>query len=121
MKCPHCGHTFEEGATPPLSEARRAILDDVRRAAAPTSIREIAGRLGRNRLTIKNLVLSMVRDGVLRSPKRGLYIASDEGVVRENAEGESIVRERECDPFSLGVMLNPALLAALEEAFGGGE
>lgn len=117
MKCPHCGHTFEEGATPPLSEARRAILDDVRRAAAPTSIREIADRLGRNRLTIKNLVLSMVRDGVLRSPKRGLYIASDEGVVRENAEDEGVVRE---DTPLLGVNLNPALLAELERMYGGG-
>ena len=120
MRCPHCGRSFEEGATPPLSEARQAILDDVRRAAAPTSIREIADRLGRNRLTIKNLVLSMVRDGELRSPKRGLYIASDEGVVRENAEDEGVVRE---DTPLLGVMLNPALLAALEERYGvnGGE
>ncbi len=117
MKCPCCGYSFEEGGTPPLSEALQAILDDVRRAAAPTSIREIADRLGRNRLTIKNLVLSMVKDGVLRSPKRGLYIASDEGVVRENAEDEGVVRE---DTPLLGVNLNPALLAALEERYGGG-
>ncbi|OQC29900.1 MAG: hypothetical protein BWX67_02071 [Thermotogae bacterium ADurb.Bin062] len=120
MKCPCCGYSFEEGGTPPLSEARQAILDDVRRAAAPTSIREIAGRLGRNRLTIKNLVLSMVKDGVLRSPKRGLYIASDEGVVREDAEGEGVVREREDDSSPLGVHLNPALLAELERMYGGG-
>lgn len=109
MKCPFCGRSFEEGATPPLSEARQAILDDVRRTAVPTSIREIADRLERNRLTVKNLVLSMVKDGALRSPKRGLYIASDEGVVREGED----------DSSPLGVHLNPELLAALEERYGG--
>jgi len=119
MKCPFCGRSFEEGATPPLSEARQAILDDVRRTAVPTSIREIADRLERNRLTVKNLVLSMVKDGALRSPKRGLYIASDEGVVRGNAEDEGVVREGEDDSSPLGVHLNPELLAALEERYGG--
>lgn len=120
MRCPHCGRSFEvEGATPPHPRtAKERITYILKSATAPLSPSEIGRRTGLKPGTVRWALKELLAGGVVSKDERGYSLPNrdtnehDVACVGGQTEGG--------DSFSLGVMLNPALLAALEEAFGGG-
>lgn len=121
VKCPHCGGVLPEAPPPssPKATAKERIILILKSATAPLSPSEIARLSGLKAGTTRWALRELLAGGDVAKGERGYSIPN----AISNERGAEGVGEQtgECDPFSLAVNLNPALLAALEEAFGGGE
>lgn len=118
MICPHCGRSFEEGGTPPHPRtAKERITYILKSATAPLSPSEIGRLTGLKPGTTRWALRELLAGGVVSKDERGYSLPNrDTNVQSAEDVGE---QTGEDDSFSLGVMLNPALLAALEERYGG--
>ncbi len=120
MICPHCGGVLPE-APPPSSpkatskERINLILKDV---TAPLSPGEIARLTGLKPGTVRWALKELLAGGDVSKSERGYSIPN--AISNERSAEDVGEQTGEDDSFSLGVMLNPALLAELERMYGGG-
>lgn len=118
MRCPHCGGVLPEAPPPssPKATAKERITYILKSATAPLSPSEIGRLTGLKPGTTRWALRELLAGGVVSKDERG-YSLPNKDTNEQSAEdvGEQTGEELS----SLGVMLNPELLAALEERYGG--
>ncbi len=120
MRCPHCGGVLPEAPPPssPKATSKERIILILKDATAPLSPSEIGRRTGLKPGTVRWALRELLAGGVVLKDERGYSLPNrDTNVQSAEDVGE---QTGEDDSFSLGVMLNPALLAELERMYGGG-
>jgi len=118
VKCPHCGGVLPEAPPPssPKSTSKERIILILKEATAPLSPSEVARLSGVTAGTVRWALKELLAGGVVAKDERGYSLPN--ASTNERSEGCVGEQTGEDDSFSLGVMLNPALLAALEERYG---